>query len=243
MKVYKNSKIIGIGEDGIKKLESISNKLNDNICLEKINIKKDVDKEYVRTLLDGIDILFLIYSSEDKEALNIVKAIGAMANERRILSIGLNLSNKETKDNLDIDRELYINDENTDKLFNLFNIMINSTLDVCMINIDVTDLKEVIIGENGIKYSYEEFANNKPQDDMVKVLFENISKTNKDTICKKCIIFLEMGSNNLESEDMIILNNLLTLIQNYCEDTYELIFSLNLNEELNEKIRIGLICN
>lgn len=107
MEIAKSSKLIGIGEEGIKNLESISHKLNDNIYLvEKINIKQDVDKEYVRALLDGIDVLFLTYSSEDKEALNIVKAIGIMANERRVLSIGLNSSTKEVKDSLEIDREI-----------------------------------------------------------------------------------------------------------------------------------------
>ncbi len=290
MEIAKSSKLIGIGEEGIKNLESISHKLNDNIYLEKINIKQDVDKEYVRALLDGIDVLFLTYSSEDKEALNIVKAIGIMANERRVLSIGLNSSNvralldgidvlfltyssedkealnivkaigimanerrvlsiglnsstKEVKDSLEIDREIHINDENTEKLFDIFNMMLDSMIDTCMINIDLTDLKEVIMGKNAIKYSCEEFKNTESQEEIVKLLFDNMIKTKEELVGKKGIVLLEMGSNDFKSEDMIKLNSLLTLIQDSCEDTYESIFSIYLKEELNGKIKVGLIYN
>lgn len=244
MEIAKSSKLIGIGEEGIKNLESISHKLNDNIYLvEKINIKQDVDKEYVRALLDGIDVLFLTYSSEDKEALNIVKAIGIMANERRVLSIGLNSSTKEVKDSLEIDREIHINDENTEKLFDIFNMMLDSMLDTCMINIDLTDLKEVIMGKNAIKYSCEEFKNTESQEEIVKLLFDNMIKTKEELVGKKGIVLLEMGSNDFKSEDMIKLNSLLTLIQDSCEDTYESIFSIYLKEELNGKIKVGLIYN
>lgn len=243
MEIAKSSKLIGIGEEGIKNLESISHKLNDNIYLEKINIKQDVDKEYVRALLDGIDVLFLTYSSKDKEALNIVKAIGIMANERRVLSIGLNSSTKEVKDSLEIDREIHINDENTEKLFDIFNMMLDSMLDTCMINIDLTDLKEVIMGKNAIKYSCEEFKNTESQEEIVKLLFDNMIKTKEELVGKKGIVLLEMGSNDFKSEDMIKLNSLLTLIQDSCEDTYESIFSIYLKEELNGKIKVGLIYN
>ncbi|HSQ87265.1 MAG TPA: cell division protein, partial [Romboutsia sp.] len=74
-----SAKIIGIGEDGINTLDSISNKVAHNMNLEKININQDVDKDYVRELLDGVDVLFLTYNSEDKKALQIVNAIGYMA--------------------------------------------------------------------------------------------------------------------------------------------------------------------
>ncbi len=243
MEIAKSSKLIGIGEEGINTLESMSHKLNANIDLEKINIKQDVDKDYVRALLDGVDVLFLTYSSDNKEALNIVKAIGIMANERRVLSIGLNSSTKEIKDSLEIDREIKINNENTDKLLGIFNMMLDSMLDSCMINIDLTDLKEVIIGENGLKYSYEEFDKTLSYDEKVKVLFDNMINTNQDLSGKKGLILLEMGLNDFNPEDMVELNNLLTLIQGFCEDTYETIFSMYLKEELNGKVRIGLIYN
>ncbi len=44
----KSTKLIGIGNDGIKKLEEVESKVVDKIDTEKININKDVDKDYVR---------------------------------------------------------------------------------------------------------------------------------------------------------------------------------------------------
>ena len=84
MKEVKNTKLIAIGNEGIKKLEDIEGKIIQKIDTEKININKDVDKDYVRTLLDGVDILLLTYNSEDKQALQIVNAIGYMAEERKL---------------------------------------------------------------------------------------------------------------------------------------------------------------
>ncbi len=69
MEEVKNTKLIGIGNEGIKKLEEVESKIVEKIDTEKININKDVDKDYVRALLDGVDILLLTYNSEDKQAL------------------------------------------------------------------------------------------------------------------------------------------------------------------------------
>ena len=49
----KNTKLIGIGNEGIKKLEEVESKIVQKIDTEKININKDVDKDYVRTLLSS----------------------------------------------------------------------------------------------------------------------------------------------------------------------------------------------
>lgn len=122
-------------------------------------------------------------------------------------------------------------------------MMLDSMLDTCMINIDLTDLKEVIMGKNAIKYSCEEFKNTESQEEIVKLLFDNMIKTKEELVGKKGIVLLEMGSNDFKSEDMIKLNSLLTLIQDSCEDTYESIFSIYLKEELNGKIKVGLIYN
>ena len=89
MEETKSTKLIGIGNEGIKKLEEVASKIAQKIDTEKININKDVDKDYVRALLDGVDILLLTYNSEDKGSLQIVNAIGYMADERRVLCIGL----------------------------------------------------------------------------------------------------------------------------------------------------------
>ncbi|HBG8758945.1 TPA: cell division protein, partial [Clostridioides difficile] len=60
----KNAKIIGIGAEGINIINEIEEKIKANMDIEKININQEIEKEYVRSLLDGVDILFLIYSSE-----------------------------------------------------------------------------------------------------------------------------------------------------------------------------------
>ena len=94
MEEVKGTKLIGIGNDGIQKLEEVESKVVEKIDIEKISINKDVDKDYVRVFLDGVDILLLTYNSEDKQALKIVNAIGYMEEERRVLSVGLDLNEK-----------------------------------------------------------------------------------------------------------------------------------------------------
>ena len=96
----KYSKFIGIGQEGIETLNAFKNKLEKNFSFEEINLKQDVDKDYVRALLDGIEVLVLTYNSEDKKVRDIVKAISFMAVERRVLCIGLDSSLKENKDEM-----------------------------------------------------------------------------------------------------------------------------------------------
>ena len=69
-----SAKIIGVGDDGIKLLDSITEKIEQNMDLEKININQEVDKDYVRNLLDGVDILFLTYNDINKVE-DIVKSV------------------------------------------------------------------------------------------------------------------------------------------------------------------------
>ena len=101
----KYSKFIGVGSEGIKTLKSFKNKLEKNFNFEEINLNQDVDKEYVRSLLDGIEILFISYSSEEAKVKDIVKAISFMANERRVICIGLDCSLKENKDDINTKRD------------------------------------------------------------------------------------------------------------------------------------------
>lgn len=238
------AKLIGIGDDGIKNLEFMSKKVKNHMDLEKIAINQDVDKDFVRELLDGVDFLFLTYNSEDKRALQIVNAIAFMADERRILSIGLDSAQKENKDDVNVNRELKINEENLENLLNLLKMMIDSVSDLCMINIDLTDLKEVLASDKGIRYSYGEFIKEISKEEIVKTLKENSVQTSDELTAKKEVILVEMDSNYCEEEKMMVmLNELLETIQENSEDTYEGIFSLFLKDNANEKIKIGLIYN
>lgn len=81
----KNAKIIGIGAEGINIINEIEEKIKANMDIEKININQEIEKEYVRSLLDGVDILFLIYSSEDKHIKEIIKAISYVYLQMNIL--------------------------------------------------------------------------------------------------------------------------------------------------------------
>ncbi|CEH34558.1 hypothetical protein [Romboutsia lituseburensis] len=239
-----SAKMIGIGEDGIKILDSISDKIVHNMDLEKITVNQDVDKDYVRELLDGVDVLFLTYNSEDKKSLQIVNAIGYMADERRVLSVGLDSAKKENKDDVNLNREFKINDENTDTLLNVMNMLLDSISDFCMINIDLSDLKETLCAEKGIKYSCGEFAKSVNNDEIVNSLLENTIESGEEFVGKKQVILVEMDSNYCEEEKMlIILNDLLMKIQDSNKESYETIFSLYIREKSQEKIKIGLVCN
>ena len=238
------AKIIGIGNDGINTLNSIKFKLENNMDIEEISINQDVDKDYVRELLDGVDLLFLTYNSEDKKALQIVNAIGYMADERRILSIGIDSSNKENKDEVNINREFKVDEASMDKFINLVNMLVESISYQCMINLDLTDLKETLCTDGGIKYSYKEFGKDISKEDMVRNLLENVSGSQNELLNKKQIIFIEMGSNYCKEDEMIfVVNDILTIIKEKSENSCDSIFSLYVKEQTKDKIKIGLVCN
>ena len=239
MEEVKGTKLIGIGNDGIQKLEEVESKVVEKIDIEKISINKDVDKDYVRALLDGVDILLLTYNSEDKQALQIVNAIGYMAEERRVLSVGLDLNEKENKTEIKINREIKINNDNTDTLLNIIDMIIDSIADECMISVDLTDIKEGLASEMGIKYSYGEFDKNNSVEEIANKLMESAEQTSDELTGKKLMILVEMSS----VYDIAYLNEILTAIQDKCEDSYEAIFSLYLKEDLGEKMKVSLIYN
>ena len=239
MEEVKNTKLIGIGNEGIKKLEEVESKISDKIDTEKINMNKDVDKDYVRALLDGVDILLLTYNSEDKQVLQIVNAIGYMAEERRVLSVGLDLNEKENKTEIKINREIKINNNNPDTLLNIVDMIIDSIADECMISVDLTDIKEGLASEMGIKYSYGEFDKNNSVEEIANKLMESAEQTSDELTGKKLMILVEMSS----MYDIAYLNEVLNAIQDKSEDSYEAIFSLYTKEELKDKIKISLIYN
>ena len=239
MEEVKGTKLIGIGNDGIQKLEEVESKVVEKIDIEKISINKDVDKDYVRALLDGVDILLLTYNSEDKQALQIVNAIGYMAEERRVLSVGLDLNEKENKTEIKINREIKINNDNTDTLLNIIDMIIDSIADECMISVDLTDIKEGLASEMGIKYSYGEFDKNNSVEEIANKLMESAEQTSDELTGKKLMILVEMSS----MYDIAYLNEVLNAIQDKSTDSYEAIFSLYTKEELKDKIKISLIYN
>ncbi len=239
-----NAKIIGIGEGGVNNLDTIVDKIKHTMETDKIFPNQDVDKDYVRELLDGVDVLFLTYNSEDKATLQIVNAITYMAGERRILCVGLDVATKENKDTINVDREFKMNKYSENTLVNLMNMIMESISDFCMINIDLTDIKEVLASDKAIKYSFGEFDKSVSNEEIVKLLKENEMATGEEVTGKKEIIMVELDSNFYEEASMLPkLNELLEVIQNSREDSYEGIFSLYVREKCEGKIKVGLIYN
>ena len=118
-------------------------------------------------------------------------------------------------------------------------MIIDSISDECTISIDLTDIKEGLASDKGIKYSYGEFDKNNTVEDIANELEKSSIKTSDELTGKKLMILVEMSS----IYDIEYLNELLTAIQDKCEDSYEAIFSLYLKEDLGEKIKVSLIYN
>lgn len=236
----KYAKLIGIGEEGIETLNNFKGKLEENFSFENINLNKDVDKEYVRALLDGIEVLVLTYNSEDKKVRDIVKAISFMAVERRVLCIGLDLSLKENKDEMGVDQEIKINKYNFEKIQDLLNIVIKSIDENVFLAIDLTDLRDIFNKESAISYSYEEFSADKEIDEIAKTLVEENYSTEGEATKKKAIMFYEFENNLIENELMFI-NDLNMKVSEIIGDTYDILFSFNSVENSDKKLKISLI--
>lgn len=236
----KYSKFIGVGSEGIKTLKSFKNKLEKNFNFEEINLNQDVDKEYVRSLLDGIEILFISYSSEEAKVKDIVKAISFMANERRVICIGLDCSLKENKDDMGLDKEIKINKYNSEKVQDLINIVVESVDENLFLAIDYSDLKEIFAKDSAISYSIEEFEKEVSIDEIAKTLTEETYTTVGEEVKKKALVFYEMSRNLIENE-LIFINEVNMKINEILGDTYDMMFSYNATNDDNEKIKICLI--
>ena len=236
----KYSKFIGIGSEGIETLNSFKNKLEKNFSFEEINLNQDVDKEYVRALLDGIEVLILSYNSEDKKVRDIVKAISFMAVERRVLCIGLDSSLKENKDDMGLDQEIKINKYNFDKIQDLINIVVESINEDVFLAIDLTDLRDIFNKESAISYSYEEFNHDDEIDHIVKTITEETYATEGEPLKKKAILFYELEKELIENE-LLFINEINMRVSEVLVDNYDILFSLNSVNDNNKKLKISLI--
>jgi cell division GTPase FtsZ len=163
-----------------------------------------------------------------------------MANERRILSIGLNSSNKEIKEDLGVNRQFIIN-ENIDILTSIINMMVESISEDCMINIDLSDLKETLCTDKGIKFAYKKFNKNTDSKEMSEVLLNSIIEEGEELTNKKSILFIEVDDK--ETEILLKINEILLNIQESSKDNVDFIFSLNTKENLDENLNLGIIYN
>ena len=234
------SKFIGVGAEGIETINSYKSKLEKNFNFEEINISQDVDKEYVRALLDGIEVLFISYNSEDKKVRDIVKAISFMANERRVLSIGLDSSLKENKDDMGVDKEIKINKYNLEKVIDMINMIVESIDENILLSIDLTDLREIFGKDSAISYSLEEFEKGTEIDNIVKTITEEVYLTEGEQIKKKALIIYEMSQNLIENE-LLFINEINMKINDVIGHTYDVLFSFNSINSDDNKFKICLL--
>lgn len=242
----KFAKIIGVSEDGIKNLKYIVDYKDNKEVLEteEISINQDIDKDYAAKILDEIEIVFITYNSKEQRTCDIVKAVNYMAQQRRIVSIGLDVNQDKKKVEFDFNAEFTMTDENKDLICDLVNMIVESVSEECTINIDLTDLKELLPKEKGLAHGFIESDKSASKEELVELLFNSIVKTEEDLTKKKGIVLISLGNDYCEIEEVLfILNEMLQDIQGRIDDKCELIFTLALNENLKDKIKMGILYN
>lgn len=238
----KYTKIIAVGNNAIDYLNYIKKDLEKNANFENINITKDVDKEFVRSLLDGIEILYILYDSSDKDTLNITKAISFMSSERKILSIGLDICLKEHKEELGLNKEFKLNKYNLEKTIDMINLISEAIDEDTLMYIDISDLKELFQGEGAISYSVGEFELNKNTLDVAKILEEDFYKTEGELTLKKGLLLAEtsqMAGNNT----LMFLNDVEKNLLEIVDSNMDIIFSYNEKEESKQTMKIAYLKN
>lgn len=224
----KNSKLIGICEKGISLVESIDVEKLNAINIEKINEKTDVDKDYVRTLLDDTEIIYLLYSSEEKRAVEIVKAIGFMASERKVLCIGIDADSAKEDKIEEIDRNINIESKDIKNMIAMFDMISESISDEVMINIDITDLRDIFITEKGMKYSYTDGISDISES--ISAIKDNMKNVGDEFLGRKCIAIIE----GEDSMDLSKISQLMEELEKDCSDRGSAIFATIEKNDIEE---------
>ena len=229
----KKVKIIGIDKEGILKLDLISNKINKNISLDKIFPNQDVEKDYVRELLDGVEVLFLVYDSSNKRSIQIASAVDYMAKERKVVSVGINIS-----DNFDENEKTSLTIEfgYNDKFLNIVNMLSKYDTEEAIISIDITDIREIFSQNNEILYDYFEVNDSVSILDIVEKINSVTNLNNLNISNKKQVIFFETNNINLTLE------NIYSVVSSLDSEECESIFMVS-NSSNNNTTKIGIIRN
>jgi len=187
----KYTKVIAVGEEAINYLEDIKHNLQKNASFENIKVTKDVDKEFVRGLLDGIEVLYMLYDSSDKDVVNILKAISFMAQERRVLCIGLDICLKENKEDIGVDKEFKLNKYNLETTMDMINLISEAMDEETLIYVDLSDLKEIFQSKGAVSYSVKEFELDKNHAELAKMLEEDFYKSEGELTKIRSLIVCE----------------------------------------------------
>jgi len=238
----KYTKVIAVGNDAIDYLENIKGGLQKNANFENIKITKDVDKEFVRCLLDGIEVLYILYDSSDKDACNITKAISFMSSERKVLSIGLDICLKENKEDLGLDKQLKLNKYNLDKTVDMINLISEAMDEDTLMYVDISDLKELFQGEGAVSYSVEEFELDMHPREAAKALEEDFYKSEGELTLKKGLLLAET-SQMAGDNTLIYLNEIRNHLLDLVDANMDMIFSYNEKQEGKETMKIAYLRN
>ena len=238
----KYTKVISVGDEAINYLENIKQDLENNTSFENIKVTKDVDKEFVRGLLDGIEVLYMLYDSSDKDIANITKAISFMAKERKVLCIGLDICLKENKEDLGVDKEFKLNKYNLNTTIDMINIICEAMHEDTLIYVDLSDLKELFQGEGAVAYSVEEIELNQNPADLAKMLEEDFYKSEGELTSKKRLLLAE-SSQAAGNDTLIYLHQVINALQDLNESNIDVVFSYNEKQKDTKTMKIAYLRN
>ena len=238
----KYTKVISVGDEAINYLENIKQDLENNTSFENIKVTKDVDKEFVRGLLDGIEVLYMLYDSSDKDIAYITKAISFMAKERKVLCIGLDICLKENKEDLGVDKEFKLNKYNLNTTIDMINIICEAMHEDTLIYVDLSDLKELFQGEGAVAYSVEEIELNQNPADLAKMLEEDFYKSEGELTSKKGLLLAE-SSQAAGNDTLIYLHQVINALQDLNESNIDVVFSYNEKQKDTKTMKIAYLRN
>ena len=238
----KYTKVISVGDEAINYLENIKQDLENNTSFENIKVSKDVDKEFVRGLLDGIEVLYMLYDSSDKDIANITKAISFMAKERKVLCIGLDICLKENKEDLGVDKEFKLNKYNLNTTIDMINIICEAMHEDTLIYVDLSDLKEIFQSKGAVSYSVKEFELDKNHAELAKMLEEDFYKSEGELTSKKGLLLAE-SSQAAGNDTLIYLHQVINALQDLNESNIDVVFSYNEKQKDTKTMKIAYLRN
>ena len=238
----KYTKVISVGDEAINYLENIKHNLQKNASFENIKVTKDVDKEFVRGLLDGIEVLYMLYDSSDKDIANITKAISFMAKERKVLCIGLDICLKENKEDLGVDKEFKLNKYNLNTTIDMINIICEAMHEDTLIYVDLSDLKEIFQSKGAVSYSVKEFELDKNHAELAKMLEEDFYKSEGELTSKKGLLLAE-SSQAAGNDTLIYLHQVINALQDLNESNIDVVFSYNEKQKDTKTMKIAYLRN
>lgn len=238
----KYTKVISVGDEAINYLEDIKKDLQNNTSFENIKVTKDVDKEFVRGLLDGIEVLYMLYDSSDKDVCNITKAISFMATERKVLCIGLDICLKENKEDLGVDKEFKLNKYNLNATIDMINMIREAMHEDTLIYVDLSDLKELFQGEGAVAYSVEEIELDQNPAELAKMLEEDFYKSEGELKLKKGLLLAEC-SEAAGNNTLIYLHQVINTLQDLNDSNIDVVFSYNEKQQDTKTMKIAYLRN